>query len=249
MYRTIFQSTIPSNENDNISAPRPCPKGKTIRKHCKEGVARRTKTVIFYVSKIRCTKSLPPRCTQRCIRKVKRSHASCKHTCKGDSVKVTKCGEKRRFRTVVTIKYHSTKTGCKKRRTVKHYPCPVKCPKTRIIRKPCTKGTKYEVTTTLTYSVRKSCIRKGKCYLRCVRRVMREKKPCKVKPPSRRCHNPPARWTRCHKHSAYKYKTRIYYRNVHGTCIIYKKLTVKRLLCRKYAVLFNYAFAFYGSKM
>uniref|UniRef100_A0A1I8H1S6 VWFA domain-containing protein n=1 Tax=Macrostomum lignano TaxID=282301 RepID=A0A1I8H1S6_9PLAT len=212
--------------------PRTCPKAKIIRKECKPGRAKSVTTHIFYTSRVKCTMSLPPRCTQHCIKKVKRSAVPCKKIkCKGDKDHVTKCGGSRRYRVVVTIKYIQVKGVCKRRKTTKRYPCPVKCPKTQTIIRPCKKGRKFSVKSIISYTVRRACVHKGKCTVKCVRRVLRSRKRCKTRPPDRRCKQPPPFWTKCRKHSAYKYQIKALYRNVRGTCVIYKRETIARLLC------------------
>ncbi|PAA94323.1 hypothetical protein BOX15_Mlig000187g2 [Macrostomum lignano] len=212
--------------------PRRCPKAKTIRTKCKPGVVKRVTTHIFYTSHVRCTKSKRPRCTQHCIKKVKRSAVPCKKIkCKKDKDHVTKCGGSRRYRVVVTIKYTEVKGVCKRRKTTKRYPCPVKCPKTQTIIRPCKKGRKFSVKSIISYTVRRACVHKGKCTVKCVRRVLRSRKRCKTRPPDRRCKQPPPFWTKCRKHSAYKYQIKALYRNVRGTCVIYKRETIARLLC------------------
>uniref|UniRef100_A0A1I8F7R1 Ig-like domain-containing protein n=1 Tax=Macrostomum lignano TaxID=282301 RepID=A0A1I8F7R1_9PLAT len=67
-----------------------------------------------------------------CTKRVTKSGVPCFPPSCGDEpkkVKLTKCGGKRRYRSVITT--WNTRVGkkCRKHRTVKHYPCPVVCPK------------------------------------------------------------------------------------------------------------------------
>uniref|UniRef100_A0A1I8FSL3 SWIM-type domain-containing protein n=1 Tax=Macrostomum lignano TaxID=282301 RepID=A0A1I8FSL3_9PLAT len=131
----------------------------------------------------------------------------------------------------VIKKIRCLKGVCKRRKTTKRYPCPVKCPKTQTIIRPCKKGRKFSVKSIISYTVRRACVHsQGQVHSE-VRQTSSARSRSAVQNASARSSlqaasaaSGPSVANTLHTST----RSRRFYRNVRGTCVIYKRETIAR---------------------